>query len=227
LLPLIKQNVLAEEMRKANKAKGGIGMQRLRNEKGFTMVELAVVVLILGILGLLGMRFYKGQVYMNKIESTAALAEAWAKAMREWKTQRNADDFQFLAALTGDDQRKAAFGYYAFDLGDEKNPWGRDSTGAYYTITLTTSAGCGGVLTNGTHNCGNLQIAVQTAAAAAEVASKINERLGIIDAGTGKGKTAATTADVELTDPMTNETYYKEMFAVATAGSNIVNVYAP
>ncbi len=190
------------------------------------MVELAVVVLILGILGLLGMRFYKGQVYINKIESTATLSEAWSKAMREWKTQRNADDFQFLGTLASDADRKNAFGYYAFDLGDEKNPWGRDSNGQYYTITLTVSPGCNGILTNAAHNCGNLQIATQSATAAAEVASAINVKAGIID-NNGRGKTSVNVADVELQDPVTSELFYKEMFAVATVGSNVVNVYAP
>jgi len=194
-------------------------------QAGFTLIELSVVVAILAVLSIMGLRFYKGQLYKSKINDTNLVAFGWSKAMRQWKTQQHADDFTFLANLASDQERKDAFGYYAFSLDDSRNPWGKKpSTGQYYSITLSTDNTCGGLIAN--HNCGVLTIEVQSPNAALEIAKLTNEQLNILDAN-GEGKTQPAAADIQKTDPLTNEPYYREMWASADGTTAAVTFYAP
>ena len=106
-----------------------------KSKKGFTLIELMVVVAIIGVLALLGLRMYTGQ--QDKAKNAIVKANA---GTIQTLIQANLADSTPTAVMTGIDALISGAGIY--------NPWGTGTTGVTDTngkqITNGTSGGASG-----------------------------------------------------------------------------------
>lgn len=204
-------------------------MKTSHMQKGFTLIELSIAIGILMIVTLMGIKFYKGQMYKSQINNTVNMVFAWAKAMREMRSQEGIEDFSFLTEyVNGSDTSRLeeAFAYYAFPLDDSHNPWGRSSsTNKWHDIKLTLSNDCGGLFSAGDHVCGLLEIETRSKNAAKKCIEEVNGKVGIKD-NNGQIIINPTLADIATRDPVTEETFYKEVWGFYD-NTNVAKFYVP
>ena len=110
-----------------------------RNQKGFTLVELMVVVIILGVLAGVAVPQYLGRTKDAKINATATTIKAMQGAINVWTADSNGGNGKYpkandtVAETKGiDDALKDA----AITWIGTKDPWGN-----WYTYTTTASDG--------------------------------------------------------------------------------------
>ena len=122
-------------------------MEKYRSQKGFTMVELMVVILIIGILAAVAVPILRGRIESAKWSEAAAIAGTIRVALRAYYTE----DSTAVAAMAGStlDTIQGALGFTSGDL-----------TGQYFqasnftfasvdgngnvTVTVTAPAGLSG-----------------------------------------------------------------------------------
>ena len=75
-------------------------MKKIKNNcQGFTLIEMLVVVLIIGILAAIALPQYKMAVTKAKVAAILPIMRAWKDALMEYKLQHGDYDFNDTSAL--------------------------------------------------------------------------------------------------------------------------------
>lgn len=117
-------------------------MKVLRERKGFTLLEVLIVIVILGILAGLAIPVYQGQVNRSYLQEALRAMTAYREsAMRYYAdtTKGNLDYTTMTVANTGYDPNTEVGGqtnHFSYVVGDQ--------AAAAYTIEATCTSGCSG-----------------------------------------------------------------------------------